>query len=147
MTYKESISNLRFNGYLADNIFFIINNEFNRDKESLELKIEFSYSLDMDYEQKKAILNLGCIVFDDCKVNNYPFTIDISLEGFFEFDGNLDKEQVYKMMEVNGVAILFPYLRSIISNITSSAGVQPLVIPTMNISKLIENYKNKTELD
>lgn len=144
MMYEDSISNFRFKGYMADNIFFVINDEYIKDEDNLELQLEFNYDLDMDYENQKTILQLQCIVFDECKENNYPFTLDVSLLGFFEFDKELNENEVYKMMELNGVAILFPYLRSIISNITSSAGIQPLVIPTMNISKLI---KNKAELD
>lgn len=146
MIYKDSISSLRFKGYLSDNIYFAMNSEFNRSEDDLELDLEFNYDLNMEYEEKRAILNLECTVFDNCEENNYPFTIDVSLLGFFEFDGDLKEEDVHKMIEINGSAILFPYLRSIISNITASAGIQPLIIPTMNISKLIKNDINKTEL-
>ena len=47
------------------------------------------------------------------------------------------------MLEVNGTAILFPYLRSIITTITSSMGIQPIILPTMNIVKMIKEKKNK----
>lgn len=46
------------------------------------------------------------------------------------------------MLEINGTAILFPYLRSFITTLTSNAGIPPLVLPTLNIQKIIEE-KNK----
>lgn len=139
MMYENSISKLRFKGYIADNIYFQLNNEFNKSKEDLKLDLQFDYKLDLAYESKKAIITLGCTVFDECEEKNYPFTLYVSLLGFYEFDGDLNEDEIRKMIKLNGVAILFPYLRATITNITSSCGIEPLIIPTMNISKMIDS--------
>ena len=62
--------------------------------------------------------------------------------GFFELNEvEESKKQVYA--EQNAVAILFPYLRALITTYTGMANVQPLILPPINVAKYIENKKKK----
>jgi len=49
---------------------------------------------------------------------------------------NIEDKEIF---EKNAMAILFPYIRNIITNITSMSGFPPLIIPTLNINKFYEN--------
>ena len=140
--YKESISKLKFENYLVKEVNFNINSSFeNNDK--LDLDIDFNQELEIDYGQKKAVIVLECNLFRDAIKNNYPFELNISMMGFFEFSSELKEDEITNMLEVNGTAILFPYLRSIITTITSSMGIQPIILPNMNIVKMIKEKNNK----
>lgn len=138
--YQENVSKFRFNGYVASDIKFELNPMYDGEKD-IRLDLNFDYDLNLAYEEKKAIVQLACVVFEDSEENNYPFTLEVELLGFFEFDSDLEEATVRRMMELNGVTILFPYLRSTISNITSSAGVQNVVLPTMNIVNMLKKNK------
>lgn len=143
--YKESISKLRFENYFVKGLKFDINSEF-ESTDYLELDIDFNQELELDYEQKKAIIVLECKLFENAIEKNYPFTLNVSLVGFFEFNSDLSEEQIINMLEVNGTAILFPYLRSIITTITSNIGIQPIILPTLNIVDMLRQKNNKDNI-
>lgn len=138
---EESISKLRFNNYLVKNINFVLNDNYET-YEELELDLKFNHEIELDYEGKKAIIILECVVFDKYVEYNYPFKLETGLVGFFDFDTDLLEDEIKNLLEVNGTAILFPYLRTLISTITTNACIPPLIIPTMNISKMIKNHKS-----
>lgn len=46
------------------------------------------------------------------------------------------------LLEKNTIAIMFPYIRSYISSITTQPGMTPIVLPAINIVALI-NDQNK----
>lgn len=140
--YKKNISELKFENYLVKEVNFNINNRF-ENSEKLDLDIDFNQELEIDYEQKKAVIVLECNLFKDAISCNYPFELNISIMGFFEFSSEIGENEIIDMLEVNGTAILFPYLRSIITTITGSLGIQPIILPTMNIVKMIKDKKSK----
>ena len=47
------------------------------------------------------------------------------------------------MFEKNTIAIMFPYIRSYISIITTQPGMVPIVLPAMNINAMINDKKNR----
>lgn len=67
----------------------------------------------------------------------YPFRMTVEVEGYFEsnFDQQEDKISQYGK---NAVAILFPYVRALVSSFTSNANVTPLILPTVNVNRLLE---------
>lgn len=48
------------------------------------------------------------------------------------------------MLEKNMIAIMFPYIRSYISIITTQPGMPPIVLPAMNINAMINDQKGKS---
>ena len=138
--YKKSVSKLRFNSYLVKDINFVLNENY-ESYEDLELDLQFNHEIQLDYEGKKAIIILECTVFENYIENNFPFKLEVGLVGFFEFDTDLSEKETEVILETNGTAILFPYLRTLISTITTNACIPPLIIPTMNISKMIKFHE------
>lgn len=47
------------------------------------------------------------------------------------------------ILEKNTIAIMFPYIRSYISIITTQPGMSPIVLPAMNIIAMINDQKSK----
>lgn len=52
-------------------------------------------------------------------------------------------ERIEKLLKINATAILFPYLRSIISSITANSGFQTLVLPVINVHKMLEQQEKE----
>lgn len=62
--------------------------------------------------------------------------------GMFDFNTD-DEKALFGFISINGPAIIFPYIRSFISNFTSLSGFDTITLPTLNLSgfkdDLIEN--------
>ena len=73
--------------------------------------------------------------------------IEVSVVSFFVFDNQIAKNQLEKLFYMNAPAIIFPYLRSYITTLTVLSGIDPIILPTLNLSALgKELEKNTTEL-
>lgn len=126
---KEIKSVLRFEHYIVDYINFKNNPEF----EGEETTIDFVPKAEFNVEGNDLLIFLTIDVFRDAVKHNYPFEMTVSVVGYFTItnDENVEK---YK---TNAVAVLFPYVRSIISTYTAAANVNPLILPTVNINKML----------
>ncbi|MDM5145384.1 hypothetical protein ICE98_02518 [Lactococcus lactis] len=66
------------------------------------------------------------------------FSVEIVVEA--EFDINVEgKENIEKFLVVNGTAIVFPYIRSMVSMLTSLDSGKAFILPTINTLDLIPN--------
>lgn len=71
-------------------------------------------------------------------------TINLTISGYFEItDNKLETKKIHEFLGVNGTAILLPYLRSIISMVSSFDASDGLIFPTLNVSDLFSNEKSE----
>lgn len=71
----------------------------------------------------------------------YPFYLSFIIFGIFTNNG-LTEEQFKRAVEYNGTALLFPFIRSTVADITKIANHgNPLLLPTINVNALIEDSK------
>ena len=128
-------SNLRFINYVVNEIRFKYNDQFKMES----VKIDFNVKKNIAYNEQNnsAVVTLDVNVFDDCVENNYPFSFYVRVSGFFEVT-NLESKDEKMLIEANAIAILFPYVRSLISSFTVNANVSPLILPPINVLKLFQ---------
>ncbi|ERK47704.1 protein-export chaperone SecB [Leptotrichia sp. oral taxon 879] len=70
--------------------------------------------------------------------------VEIEMLGVFEFDEKTPEDEKEKFLEINGAAILYPYIRAYISTITSfNKEGNALIIPTINFQSLYEERVKK----
>ncbi|MBE7049404.1 MAG: hypothetical protein E7394_01360 [Ruminococcaceae bacterium] len=77
----------------------------------------------------------------DTNITNSTKTVELNLQtiGIFKIDKEGIEEEIYDtLMKKNTVAIIFPFIRSQISLLTTQPGMTPIVIPPVNINALIE---------
>ena len=91
--------------------------------------------VDIDVDNFTVELNL--------KLSTSIFEMSISLEGKFNIicEDALMKERLNKN---NTISILFPYIRSEVTLLTSQPEMTPVIIPPININKLIDESTTKT---
>lgn len=66
--------------------------------------------------------------------------IEVEMIGEFEFSDEIKEEEKTKFLKINGAAILYPYVRAYISNISSfDKEALPIIIPTVNFQQIYEN--------
>ena len=47
-----------------------------------------------------------------------------------------DSDKLSRFLYLNAPAIMFPYLRAYISSLTALSGINPITLPTLNLSGL-----------
>lgn len=128
------MSALRFINYSVENIVFKRNYDYQLSFDEIELEFAFTTSVSINEEKDKAITSIKCVVFnEDFSDNKKPFYLETAIRGYFECQGDLDMEK----FQLNSVAILFPYLRAIITSFTAQAGIPPIIIPAINVQNLL----------
>lgn len=130
---KDIKSNLRFEHYIVDYVDFRNNSEFEGEETSLEFKPRAKFHI----ENNDLLVFLSVDIFKDAVKHNYPFEMSVGVVGYFTISNQEDIEK-YK---TNAVAVLFPYVRSIISTYTAIANVNPLILPTVNINRMLADQE------
>lgn len=82
------------------------------------------------------------ITISGSKENPIPFQLSLVVGGLFKCPGYKDSEEGKFIINNNTTAILFPYLRQAVTQITSLSGLPPYVLPIVNTS-LIFDKKDK----
>lgn len=130
---KDIKGNLRFSNYIVDYVEFYYNPESNSGEEfEIDFNIKDHYKISDD--QKRMVVDLEVEIFRDAREKGYPFNLNMRVVGFFEMSGGDGKIDIFKK---NAIAILYPYIRSLVTSYTASANVVPLILPAININKFI----------
>ena len=135
---------LRFDKYIVKTINFEINEEFLSQNKNVNL--DFDIDAKSLSEGNRLIVELRAQIFKDAVKRGYPFEMNVVLKGYFSMvsEGKID----ISIFETNAIAILFPYLRALVSSYTANANVTPVLLPAMNINeyirrKLFYGYKRR----
>ncbi len=129
---EQNISKFRFKGYK------ITHSELNISGEQSE-NTEYSIGINAKgkAEKDKFILTL------DVSISSNDNSIDakVVVEGAFNFNNEISKENLDSMFCANAPAIMFPYVRAYISTLTALSGVDTVVIPTLAMTPLGKEIK------
>lgn len=136
MEKYESI--LKFKKYEVNEIYFKRNMLYtpNEQRNPINLKIEPI----LEIKDNNMDITLEVIIYKNAVENNKPFEMKINITGYFIVEGN-DPER----FKANAIAIMYPYIRAIVSTYTASANVTPLILPAINVNKLIEEQNKKKD--
>lgn len=88
-------------------------------------------------------LYLGVIItLKKCELEANLVEIDCYSE--FVFSEQIELCNIPGFFYPNSIAIIFPYIRAFISTLSLQANMNPIIIPTMNLTSLQEELKNNT---
>lgn len=116
---------------------FIMNKEFDFSGEVV-LKIDDDIKiLKVNDQEMSSVVILSLKFFQENDLKDVPFKLELEVEGVFEWGEELHKEELKleTLLQENAPAILYSYVRPIITNISVDANLPPLVIPLMNFRK------------
>ena len=122
---------LRFNKYIVEKVVFEVNEEYFCSEEDIELP--FDFDTNTVFIDNRLEIELSALIFKNAVKNNYPFEMQVVLKGFFEVENGSD----IRAFEMNAIAILFPYVRAIVSTYTANSNVAPVLLPAMNINEYL----------
>ncbi len=132
MEKYESV--LRFIRYEVNEIYFKKNMNFKSNNDGTAIDLKIKPSIEINDEHMNVTLQIE--IFEDAKQNNKPFEMKMNLTGYFIAEGCNPET-----LKANAVAILYPYVRAIISTYTANANITPLILPIINVNKLIKDQE------
>ncbi|PCK11205.1 hypothetical protein CEY07_13930 [Bacillus safensis] len=131
---------ITFHGFKLDMMHYERSDQYDG-QDNMELSPDFMlYRIENDMDSSFFNIVLGVRIGGED--SDLPFNAEAVVRGYFSFnseeslDYNIDDLQKFTL--VNGSSILFPYLRSILTDITSKSNHNPVILPTINFNKFIE---------
>ena len=101
----------------------------------IEYRLSVQIGSDSDTGIYKTVLNLKANKKDE-------YEIEVAIQGLFlfsssgeEINDSLKKDLIQK----NSVAIMMPYVRSQLTLLSSQPGVDPIVMPPLNINAMLDS--------
>lgn len=128
--------NITFVNVRVVEIDFKLNKDFNSNDK--EIKVSLDFKIKNIFSEKDQILTTMLTAEIFKKEKTPPFTLKAIIEGIYKGEIKALKE----FSKIHAPAHIFPYLRELISNITIRAGIPPLILPPINLHKVMES-KNK----
>lgn len=126
---------ITFLDYKVNSIEFKNNDDYDGEEVDIDFGVSAHYHISDDGEEMIVVLNTK--IFEPKEGKVYPFRMSVEIEGYFKSNFE-DKEQEIGQYGKNAVAILFPYVRALVSTFTANANVTPLILPTVNVNKLLD---------
>lgn len=133
---KRYNSVLQLNDYKIEFIEYAYNSSFVYEN-PINVSVKSKVDVGTNVEEQKSKVSIDFSVFPDEEKTN-PFKLRILMTGYFSSSGSLSKQELSHLSRINGTAVLFPFLRSAIVNITSQANIQPLLLPLIDVNKFLE---------
>lgn len=128
-------SKLKFINYVVDHVEFKNNPSFEAKEVTINFDIRPEYINDNDDDDLILILDID--IFKDAIANNYPFEISIRMIGYFKMEG----EEDINKFKANALAIMYPYVRTLVTGYTSNSNVSPLILPLINANALVNKNR------
>ncbi len=123
----EAIAQFRFLKYEILNASIEIDEP---GKISPKLEVEFNNVKDLSKEEL-FILGIEILIKDETG----NLKIKVFAKGYFKFMNDCPENRKDDFMNINAPAILFPYIRAYISTLTALSGINPIILPTLNLSE------------
>ena len=106
----------------------IVESSFRKKTDSLD-------SLELGVQVERNLTKLDDGLFE---VSDEEEKVFVNVKGRAVFS---TRQENMDILEKNTIAIMFPYIRSYISSITTQPGMSPIVLPAMNIVAMVNDQK------
>lgn len=110
---------------------FSMNREFNG---SEDVRIIPELSSNFDFLEEQKILRVFLKISQTSK--DVPYFFEVEAGGIFKFSDSLPPDIMKNFAGVNCAAIIFPYIRETIADMTRRAGFPPLHLQPVNFAKM-----------
>ena len=120
-----------FKGISCEQLSFKLNRVRLEPNQRLDIKPQFSRQVRKSNENPKMMfVNLKVAVLTN-ENEPKPFDIEVSIVGIYEL-AEVANPQQERDFVIEATSMLYPYLRSMVTNLTAQAYIQPLNMPVLN---------------
>ena len=120
-----------FKGITAEELSFKLNRVKLNPEDKLDIKPQFSRQVRKVNGNDKLNFIALSVKIESTDAEPKPFDIFATLVGVFEVE-DVKNEQEERSFVIEGTKIVYPYLRSAVTNLTASAFIAPLNLPVLS---------------
>ena len=136
-------TNLQLLKYAVNEISFALNENYDfSKKQSIKLNQNFTRSIKKINEDVCDVSLM--FVISDSDDYPAPFTMKVTITGKFKLKDWESKDNI-DFIKTNAVAIVYPFLRSLVATITSNANIPSYILPVFNIAAFFEKEDKKDD--
>ena len=130
------MNTLKFLTYAVPKVKAEINQKFNfQEPQNITLKPMFRR--DIIKINENEFHNQLTVTISDGEVP-IPFNIEVSIKGAFSLE-NWENSDNKDLVNTTSTATLFPYLRSLLSQVSAMLNMPPYILPLLNINELFKD--------
>ncbi len=132
---------MKFEDFRLLKVNFKLNKDYDVEKDSDETKgwSEFVLESEIRRKEKEVLVAIGIRQLK----GNCPYHYEVLGAGIFSFKELPDDNMLDQLTSINCPAILFPYLRESIADLTRRAGFDPLHLDPFNFIELARQRAEK----
>ena len=119
-----------FKGITAEELSFKLNHVKLAPDTKLDIKPQFSRQVRKVNGNEKVNFIVLSVKIASTEAEPKPFDINVSLVGIFEAEVANESEE--RSFVIEGTKLIYPYLRSAVTNLTASAYIAPLNLPVLS---------------
>lgn len=117
-----------FKGITTEQLSFKLNRVKLDPQQRLDIKPQFSRQVRKANENNKLIFVNLAVRIQSTETEPKPFDIDVSIVGVYELAEEVNAQQERDFV-IEATGMLYPYLRSAVTNLTAQAYISPLNLP------------------
>lgn len=134
-----------FLGFEIEELKYRIVDETKKEKDT---NLSFGYGIDKSTNSDTVYkLVLGVTLEHAFKGKDSTLEMDVKISGLFKFENSeITENEAKEMLKVNGSAILFPYVRTLIQSLTSyDCNNEKVMLPAINMAEVIKDIDEQYE--
>ena len=130
---------MKFADYKLLKVDFVVNQEFDPKNKEQAVSPQLSLNHEFRENEKELVVLVGI----KQKSGNIPYYFEVQAGGLFKFKEVPEEKLVKQFATMNCPAIIFPYLRETVADLTRRAGFPPLHLAPINFVELAKNVPVK----
>lgn len=132
---------MKFNEFRLIKVDFSINPEFRIKGKKAPISPEIAIHHEFRKKQKKLVVSLGIRQI----TGDMPFYFEVVGAGLFKFQQVPESSLVKQFAAINCPAILFPYVRETVADLTRRSGFPPLHLDPINFIELAKQREKEKQ--
>ena len=121
-----------FKGITTEELSYKINRVQIAPNQRLDIKPQFARQVRKPNDNKKLVFISLAVKIESTEAEPKPFDLNVNLVGVFELATEDYTAQEERSFVIEATSLLYPYLRSAVSNLTAQAYVSPLNLPVIS---------------
>ena len=130
---------MKFVDYNLLSVSFNLNEKFNPESKEDSFVPEIAIDNFIVKEKKEMAILMGVRKLE----GNLPYYFEVRAGGLFKFDKLPTKKVLEQFARINCPAIIFPYIRETVADLTRRAGFPPLHLNPINFIEIAKDNKGK----
>lgn len=141
---RDSHPGIDFERVIIEKVNLEVNPDYQKVNEGIPVDVSFTVNRQLIESQRLLKLSLEISVFKEAK--SPPLNVSVVATGYFRVKKEEDFKALEEFSHIQAPALVFPFVREIIAELTMRTGYPPLLVPPTNITVLVGKAPKKAKI-